>query len=106
MHSDVIGKFVDTHETSFGQAMLSTLYRAADTNGDGKLSAEEIQSALRSLGFVWLKEKQIDGIVKRADLDKNGEIDWEEYIKAAPKTIRTNLVKLAKKNGTEMGLLV
>ena len=44
--------------------------------------------------------------MKRADLDKNGDIDWDEYVRAAPKTIRTNLVKLAKKNGTEMGLLV
>jgi len=106
MHSGVISKFVDTHETPFGQAVLSALYKATDTDGDGKLSADEIESALGRLGFVWLKEKQIGGIVKRADLDENGEIDWDEYVKAAPKTIRTNLTKLAKKNGTDMGLLV
>ena len=44
--------------------------------------------------------------MKRADLNKNGVLEYDEFVVAAPKTLRTNLVKLAKKNGGEMGLLV
>jgi hypothetical protein len=52
-----------------------------------------------------LQSKQIQGIFKRADLDENGSIDFDEFMKEAPKTLRTNLIKLAKKNGDGMGLL-
>lgn len=105
MHSDVIKKFVDTYSTPSGKIALSTLYSLADTDGDGTLSREEIEIALNKLGFNWLKEKQISGIVKRADLDEDGVVDFEEFMEAAPKTLRTNLVKLAKKNGGELGFL-
>merc|ERR1712125_15587 len=104
-HTDVIKNFVDTHSTPTGKIALSTLYRLADTDGDGTLSKEEIEIALNKLGFKWLNEKQINGIVKRADLDENGVVDFEEFLEAAPKTLRTNLVKLAKKNGGELGFL-
>ena len=40
-----------------------------------------------------------------ADLDANGYLDYQEWRKEAPKTLRTNLIKLAKRNGGEMGLL-
>merc|ERR1712232_398606 len=80
-HTDVIKNFVDTHSTPTGKI------------------------ALNKLGFKWLNEKQINGIVKRADLDENGVVDFEEFLEAAPKTLRTNLVKLAKKNGGELGFL-
>jgi len=106
LHSDVIANFVDTYSTPFGQATLARLFTILDTNEDGVLDPSELQSGLHKLGFEWLKEKQISGIVKRSDLDKNGVIDYEEFSKAAPKTLRTNLTKLAKKNGGEMGLLV
>jgi hypothetical protein len=33
-------------------------------------------------------------------------IDFEEFAKAAPKVLRTNLVKLAKQNGNDLGFLV
>mmetsp|Transcript_57068 Transcript_57068/g.170095 ORF Transcript_57068/g.170095 Transcript_57068/m.170095 type:complete len:107 (-) Transcript_57068:67-387(-) len=106
MHSDIIKRFVATADSSFGQTVLVRLFSAADRNGDGKLDEDEVADALRKLGFSWLKEKQVGGIVKRADLDKNGYIDFEEFVREAPKTLKTNLVKLAKKNGGEMGLLV
>lgn len=106
LHSDVIGTFVETSESAFGDAVLRSLFRLADKDGNGTICKEELQTALHSLGFNWLQDKQVEGIFKRADVDENGAIDMDEWIKEAPKTLRTNLVKLAKKNGGDMGLLV
>ncbi|CAB9523955.1 expressed unknown protein [Seminavis robusta] len=105
LHSDVIGSFVETSDSTFGDAVLRSLFRLADKDGNGTICKKELQTALQSLGFSWLKDKQIEGIFKRADADGNGAIDMDEWISEAPKTLRTNLVKLAKKNGGDMGLL-
>jgi len=106
LHSDIIADFVDTSKTGFGDAVLTTLFKLADNNQDGVIQTDELAAALRGLGFVWLEEKQIQGIIQRADKDGNGVIDLNEWKAGAPKTLRTNLTKLAKKNGSEMGLLV
>jgi len=105
-HSDVIKGFVATSDSPFGQKALTELFKIADKDGDVKLTKEEVAIALRSLGFSWLQEKQINGIIARADLDQNGLIDYEEFAEEAPRTLKTNLVKLAKKNGGDMGWLV
>lgn len=105
LHSDIIKGFVATSDSSLGQAVLVRLFSIADRNGDGKLDKEEVSDALQKLGFSWLQEKQIGGIVKRADLDENGVIEFDEFVREAPKTLKTNLVKLAKKNGGELGFL-
>ena len=106
LHSDVIGAFVATAETTeWGQTMLLRFFEAADQDNNGLIEAQELQEALHALGFEWLQEKQIRGIMARADLDENGAIDPEEWLLAAPKTLRTNLIKLAKKNGGALGLL-
>ncbi|CAB9501009.1 Calcium binding protein [Seminavis robusta] len=105
VHSNVIGSFVDTSDSRFGDAVLRALFRVADANNDGTISKDELQAAFQSLGFEWLQEKQVQGIFKRADTDGNGTIDMEEWVQEAPKTLRTNLTKLAKKNGSELGLL-
>ena len=39
-HSKVIGKFVDTHESKFGQIALKSLFEAADKDGNGVLDKE------------------------------------------------------------------
>mmetsp|Transcript_9790 Transcript_9790/g.20707 ORF Transcript_9790/g.20707 Transcript_9790/m.20707 type:complete len:237 (-) Transcript_9790:76-786(-) len=106
MHSDVIKDFVATSESSVGKAVLVQLFALADKDGDGKLNKEEIEYAVQKLGFTWLKEKQVSGIMKRADVDESGTIEFDEFVAEAPKTLKTNLVKLAKKNGGDMGLLV
>ena len=106
LHSNLIKDFVSTHDSAFGQAVLRSLFEISDLDKDGKLSRDEVASALRSLGFEWLKDKQIDGIIKRADTDENGYICIDEFCVETPRTLSTNLVKLAKKNGGDMGLLV
>lgn len=105
LHSDVISNFVKTSDSAVGSAVLKSLFDAADANHDGSLQQEELATALSALGFTWLQSKQIGGIFKRADKDENGAIDMEEFLNEAPKTLRTNLIKLAKKNGADMGLL-
>lgn len=105
LHSKVIGRFVDTYETPFGQLALRRLFAAADKDRNGMLDKSEVRDALHALGFGFLGEKQVDGIVTRADADENGAIDFDEFVREAPRTLRTNLIKLAKQNGHELGFL-
>jgi EF-hand domain pair len=104
-HSNVIGSFVETAETAFGNEVLKQLFYIADQDRSGTIETNELKKALQSLGFDWLQEKQIQGILERADKNQNGKIDLDEWIAEAPKTLRTNLIKLAKKNGGELGFL-
>ena len=106
LHSDAIKNFVSTAETSFGNTVLRTLFKAADRNGNGTIEMEELKAALKTLGFRHLEEKQIMGIFKRAGGEEKGFLTMDEFMAEAPKTLKTNLVKLAKTNGGDLGFLV
>jgi len=95
LHSDIIAKFTKTaNTTKFGTDVLKILFDVAD-------------KTLGALGFIFifLKEKQIAGIYKRADTNNDGKIDFDEWVVEAPKVLKNNLTKLAKQNGTAMGLM-
>ena len=104
-HTKVISAFVDTSESAFGQIALKRMFEAADKDGNGSLDKEEVKAALNALGFTFIDNKQVDLIFKKADSDKNEVIDFEEFVKETPKTLRTSLVKLAKQNGHDLGFL-
>ena len=106
LHSDVIGKFVETSQSRVGETVLRQLFHLADEHQNGTIDQDELTRALRALGFDHLKEKQIKGIFERADVDKSGGLDFAEWKQEAPKTSRTNWIKLAKKNGGDLGFLV
>ncbi len=106
IHSDLIKSFVGTSDSAFGQAVLQQLFKIVDTDNSGYIDKEELAVALSLLGFKWLKEKQVNAIFDRADVNKDGMISLEEFMNEAPRTLKTNLVKLAKNNGGDMGLLV
>ena len=106
LHSDLIKSFVDTADSAFGNVVLRQLFDVVDVDKSGYLDKTEVATALNMLGFKWLGEKQVDGIFARADANGDSEISLEEFMVEAPRTLRTNLVKLAKSNGAEMGLLV
>jgi hypothetical protein len=105
LHSEVIGNFVNTSDTPFGKKVLKQMYAAFDADRNGTLEESELEALLLTLGFSHLNAKQIHGIFERADADHDGHITEEEWMNEAPKTLRTNLIKLAKKNGGDMGLL-
>lgn len=104
-HSAVISAFCDTNGSAFGKIALKQLYQLADKDSNGKLDKDELKEALTKLGFTHLGDAAIEGIFARADQDGNAEIDFEEFMNEAPKTLRTNLVKLAKTNGNDLGFL-
>jgi hypothetical protein len=106
-HSDIIKSFIDASESSrLGHIVLQELFHLADTKHLGYLDREELDVALHLLGFKWLTDKHVEKIFERADLNGDGIISLEEFLEEAPKTLRVNLVKLAKNNGGDLGLLV
>ena len=104
-HTKVIQAFVDTADSPFGCMALEKLFEIADVDGSGTIDRTELELALKKLGFSHLTEAQIDKIMDKADSDDNCVIDYDEFIDNAPKTLKTNLVKLAKNNGAELGFL-
>jgi len=104
-HTKVISAFVDTSDSPFGQLVLSRMFEAADKDNNGTLDKEEIRDALHALGFTFVEDKLLDKIMTRADENGDQVIDFEEFVKETPKTLRTSLVKLAKKNGHDLGFL-
>ena len=104
-HTKVIQAFVDTSVSPVGTIALKKLFQLADMDHNGSIDRDELGAALRKLGFSHLSTKQIDQILNRADKDDNFEIDYDEFVREAPKTLKTNLVKLAKDNGSALGFL-
>lgn len=105
-HTKVITSFVDTYESPIGKVVLRRMFDAADKDKSGALDREEVREALHRLGFDFVGDKQLDTILERADVDGNEVIDFEEFVQETPRTLRTGLVKLAKKNGHDLGFLV
>ncbi len=58
---------------------LLSVFRAADTNGSGTLSASEFQSALSRAGLQ-LRSSEVRRIIHKFDRNKDGSVDWNEFL--------------------------
>ena len=105
VHSQAIRSFVGTSDSLVGEAVLFALFSMLDADGDGLVHESEMKAGLHRLGFTWLKDEHIQKILARAKVLIPGYISMEEFVQEAPKTLSTNLIKLAKTNGARMGLL-
>lgn len=55
-------------------------FRVFDKNGDGFISAAELRHVMTRLGEK-LTEDEVDEMIRGADLDNDGQIDWNEFIR-------------------------
>jgi len=54
-------------------------FRTFDKDGSGCISAEELRTVMGSLGET-LTDEEIDQMIQEADIDKDGEINYEEFV--------------------------
>lgn len=56
------------------------LFNQYDQNGDGFISKEELLKTLNSAEASNYTDEEVDEIIKAADLDKDGMIDYKEFV--------------------------
>ena len=58
---------------------ICTAFKAFDDKGSGIIPAEELRYALTNLGDA-LTEEEVDELIKRADVNKDGKVRYEEFV--------------------------
>lgn len=79
-HLKVIGSFVDTADTPFGQTLPKQLSTVADADWNGILEESELENSLMASGFSFLNARQVHDVFERADANKDGHIDLDEWM--------------------------
>eukprot|EP00388_Colpodella_angusta_P024410 GDKJ01063917.1.p1 GENE.GDKJ01063917.1~~GDKJ01063917.1.p1 ORF type:complete len:1157 (+),score=269.35 GDKJ01063917.1:1-3471(+) len=61
------------------KAAMTEVFKALDTNGNGKLSRQELQAGFER-HFGKMTSAEMDRIFDAGDIDKSGEIDYSEFL--------------------------
>ncbi|XP_055871353.1 neo-calmodulin-like isoform X2 [Biomphalaria glabrata] len=62
-------------------------FKVFDQNGDGVIDAAELKTAMKNLGEP-LSDKELNDMMKQADIDKDGKINYEEFIRVWSKSMK------------------
>jgi len=64
---------------------LREAFKVFDTDGNGKISSDELKQVMRNLGEK-LTDEEINEMIREADDDGDGEVDYEEFVKMMSST--------------------
>ena len=62
-------------ESSEQERELQRAFQEFDRDGNGYISREELKEVMHSVGDK-LTDDELDGMIKRADLDNDGQVDY------------------------------
>ena len=68
------------NDTKFNVEEMKAVFRIFDKDGDGYITADEIQEEMSKHGDVFT-DKQIKQMMEGADSNGDGRIDYEEFVK-------------------------
>ena len=74
------------------------LFNQLDTNGDGKINKNDLLKGLKNKIESKTLEKDVDRIYRNIDMDNNGFIEYEEFVRAAAskeKFVEDHLLRFA-----------
>ena len=69
---------------------LFQAFNVFDKDGNGRITAPELKLAMMNLGEN-LNDEEVEEMIREADLDGNGEVDYKGWF---PFNILTNQIKL------------
>jgi len=59
---------------------IKEAFKVFDKDGNGYISAAELRQVMTSLGEK-LTEKEVDEMIREADIDGDGQINYDEFVK-------------------------
>lgn len=62
------------------QEEIQEAFKVFDKDGNGYISAAELRHVMTSLGEK-LTEEEVDEMIREADIDQDGQINYEEFVK-------------------------
>ena len=70
---------------------LKAIFKAYDADGSGKITVEELATALNKKGGKNLSRAKVEEIVRLVDKNNDGEIDFEEFKQVVQNTASHSL---------------
>merc|ERR1719281_1262957 len=84
---------MDANMDRFSPEGLRREFEAIDTSGDGSLDVDELHALFKRLGKD-VKRGTIANLVRLADEDGNGTIEWPEFAKIFEKASKVEQIRL------------